>query len=90
MRITKKVFRILKDVSIVYSKCKKYEGSCCISPKVKTATIYPCPEDIDGDIYRIHELLHIALRKLELCKEEDKNEAEENLIQDIVALMKGV
>ena len=90
MKVTKRVFRILKNVKITYSKSTRYDGFCSITPSVKKATVYPCPDDVDPDMYRFHELLHIALRKLDTLSYDEKDDAEEILIQDIVSLIRGV
>jgi hypothetical protein len=85
--LNKKIFRILKDTKIIYSRSKKYNGQCSTSSDAKLAIIYPCSKNVEANKYRFHELFHIALRKLRTIPESKFKNEEEKLVQDITKLI---
>lgn len=88
----KRHFRILRDWDIRPSRSIRIGGQCSINPHERRAVVYPwngnTPEPRD---YVLHEILHCALRaltRMDRRRPKDVFLAEEELVQDLCALMR--
>ena len=84
-------FRILRDWDVRWSR-QKYRGQCTIHPTLERAVIYPWGQtSSEPEDYRLHEVLHCALRalvRMDGRKPKEQRLAEEQLVQDICAMLR--
>jgi hypothetical protein len=80
-------FRTLRGWKITSGGDGKYFGQCVFNPDVKTAHVYPWPDDgptAEPAEYVLHEVLHVAVRAAA-----NDRALEEALVQDLCRLVRG-
>ena len=83
-------FRILRGWDIRWAR-RAYRGQVTIHPKRNSAAVHPWgAASNEPDDFRVHEVLHCAMRallRMDRRKVKELRQAEEELVQDICAML---